>query len=188
MIMKLLDMLANPKRGPFTGVMGVFYYVDDATDAVKALRHQGHKNLSVFSPVPHHEIEKAMEQGPSLVRWLTFIGGLTGFIGGMSLCIYSVYSYPLVVGGKELVSLPPFMIPTYESMILLGGLTNLIGMLALGRLPNITHRAPYDPRFTEDKIGIWVPCKGDEAARVEELFKGHQAEEVVVHRKESARA
>lgn len=188
MIMKLLDKLANPKFGPFDGVMGVFYYVDDAADAVRALRHQGHKNLSVFSPVPHHEIEAAMEQGPSLVRWLTFVGGLTGFIGGMSLCIYSVYSYPMVVGGKELVSVPPFMIPTYESMILLGGLTNLIGMLALGRLPNIRHRAPYDPRFTEDKIGIWVPCKGDEAARVEELFKGHRAEEVNVHRREGARA
>jgi len=184
MIMKLLDKLANPKSGPFDGVMGVFYYVDDATDAVKALRHQGHQNLSVFSPVPHHDIEAALEQGPSLVRWLTFVGGLTGFIGGMALCIYSVYSYPLVVGGKELVSLPPFMIPTYESMILLGGLTNLIGMLALGRLPNIHRRAPYDPRFTEDKIGIWVPCKGDDAARVAELFKGHRAEEVVVHRKD----
>jgi hypothetical protein len=182
MIMKLLDKLANPKPGSFDGVMGVFYYVDDATDAVKALRHQGHR-LSVFSPVPHHDIEAALEQGPSLVRWVTFIGGLTGFIGGMALCIYSVYSYPLVVGGKELVSLPPFMIPTYESMILLGGLTNLIGMLALGRLPNINRRAPYDPRFTEDKIGIWVPCRGDDAVRVQELLKGHRAEEVIVHRK-----
>ena len=60
-------------------------------------------------------------------------------------------SYPLVVGGKELISVPPFMIPAYESMILLGGLTNLLAMLALGRLPQVTLRAPYDPRFTEDR-------------------------------------
>jgi len=180
-IMKLLDRIANPPPGKYRGVMGVFYFVDDAAEAVQTLRQAGHHHLSVISPVPHHQIEKALEQGPSLVRWLTFVGGVLGFTGGLSLCIYSVLSYPLVVGGKELVSLPPFMIPAYESMILLGGLTNLIGMLALGRLPQVKLRAPYDPRFSEDRIGIWVPCGGEEAARVEQLLRGHQAEEVKVH-------
>ena len=161
--------------------MGVFFYVDDAVDAVRALRQAGHKNLSVLSPVPHHEIEQALEQGPSLVRWVTFLGGVLGFTAGMSLCIYSVLSYPLVVGGKELISIPPFMIPSYESMILLGGLTNLLAMLALGRLPQVKLRAPYDPRFSEDRIGIWVPCTGAEAERVKEILRGHQAEEVNLH-------
>jgi hypothetical protein len=145
------------------------------------LRQKGHKNLSVISPVPHHEIEAALEQGPSLVRWVTFTGGVLGFTGGMSLCIYSALSYPMVVGGKELISLPPFMIPTYESMILLGGLTNLIGMFALGRLPNLKPKAPYDPRFSEDRIGIWVPCAGDAQRQVQEIMKGHGAEEVHLH-------
>ena len=181
MIMKLLDKLANPPPGKFHGVMGVFFYVDDAAEAVRVLRQTGHRKLSVFSPVPHHEIEEALDQGPSLVRWVTLCGGAVGLTGGLSLCIYSVYSYPLVVGGKELASLPPYMIPTYESMILLGGLTNLIGMLALGRLPVVKPKAPYDPRFTEDRIGIWVPCGGEEAKRVEQMLKGHGAEEVKVH-------
>ena len=181
MIMKLLDKLANPAPGKFQGVMGIYYYVDDATDAVRTLRQKGHKNLSVISPVPHHEIEAALEQGPSLVRWVTFTGGVLGFTGGMSLCIYSVLAFPIVVGGKELVSVPPFMIPTYESMILLGGLTNLIAMFALGRLPNIKPKAPYDPRFSEDRIGIWVPCAGDAQGPVGEMMKGHGAEEVHVH-------
>jgi hypothetical protein len=161
--------------------MGVYYYVDDATDAVKTLRQGGHKNLAVFSPVPHHEIEHALEQGPSIVRWVTFIGGVLGATGGMALCIYSVLSYPLVTGGKELISIPPFIIPTYESMILVAGLANLIGMLALARLPHIKMKAPYDVRFTEDRIGIWVPCRGDDAKRVEEMMKGHGAEEAVIH-------
>ncbi len=181
MIMKLLDKLANPPPGKYHGVMGVFYFVDDAADAVRTLRQAGHHNLSVISPIPHHEIEQALDQGPSLVRWLTFVGGVLGFTGGLSLCIYSVLSYPLVVGGKELISLPPFMIPAYESMILLGGLTNLLGMLALGRLPQVKLRAPYDPRFSEDRIGIWVPCGGEQAMRVEQMLRGHQAEEVKVH-------
>jgi hypothetical protein len=173
-------MLAGPPQ-KFQGVMGIFYYVDDATQAVSALRGMGHKNLSVFSPVPHHGIEHAMEQGPSLVRWITAVGAVTGLTGGFALCIYSVYSYPLVVGGKELVSLPPFVVIGYESMILLGSLANLLGMLALGRLPALKNKAPYDPRFTEDKIGIWVPCSGDTATRVQETMRGHGAEEVKLH-------
>lgn len=163
------------------GVLGIFYYVDDAADAVRALRQGGHRGLSVFSPVPHHEIEAALEQGPSLVRWITLVGGVLGLGGGLGLCIYSVHSYPLVVGGKELVSLPPFVVIAYESMILLGGLANLLGMLALGRLPQTRSKAPYDPRFSEDRIGIWVPCSGDAAARALEMLKGHGAEEVKLH-------
>jgi hypothetical protein len=176
-----LDRLLAGKPARYEGVMGVYFYVDDAADAVRSLRQAGHQDLSVFSPVPHHEIEHALDQGPSLVRWVTFTGGLLGFIGGMSLCVYSVLTYPLVTGGKELISLPAFIIPTYESMILLGGLSNLLGMLALGRLPHLKSKAPYDPRFSEDRIGIWVPCRGDEARRVEKMMKGHGAEEVATH-------
>jgi len=170
-----------PPKPVYHGVMGVFTYVDDATGAVTALRGSGHRNLSIFSPVPFHDLEKAIEQGPSLVRWVTFVGGVTGITGGFALCIYSVMSWPLVVGGKELISLPPFVVIGYESMILLAGIFNLLGMLALGRLPQVKSKAPYDPRFSEDKIGIWVPCAGTEATRVEQMLRGHGAEEVQVY-------
>jgi hypothetical protein len=180
-LLKLLDKMLQGPHVRYEGVMGIFYYVDDATEAVRALRQTGHKNLSVFSPVPHHDIEKALDQGPSLVRWVTAVGGFLGITGGFALCIYSVYSYPLVTGGKELVSIPPFVVIGYESMILLAGLSNLLGMLALARLPQFKSKAPYDTRFTEDRIGIWVPCAGAEADRVRQMLEGHGAEEVKVH-------
>ncbi len=173
--------VGRPPASPYQGVLGVFAYVDDAARAVRTLRQAGHRNLSVFSPIPHHEIEAALEQRSSLVRWVCFAGGLTGLTGGFALCIYSVYSWPLAVGGKELVSLPPFVVIAYESMILLAGLFNLIGMFALGRLPQTRSRAPYDPRFTEDRIGVWVPASGVGAGAVEALLKESGAEEVRVH-------
>ncbi len=181
MIQKLVDRLLAPAPQKHPGVMGIFQYVDDATAAVRALRQVGHKGLSVYSPVPHHDLEHALEQGPSLVRWVTFGGATLGLTAGFSLCIYSVISYPLVVGGKELISLPPFVVIGYESMILLGALSNLVGMLALARLPQLKSKAPYDPRFSQDRIGIWVPCRGDDATRVEKMMRGQGAEEVKVH-------
>jgi len=181
MISGFVDKLLAGAPVRYHGVMGIFYYVDDAAAAVTELRAAGHHRLSVFSPVPHHEIEQALDQGPSLVRWVTAVGGTLGITGGFALCIYSCYSYPLVVAGKELASLPPFVVIGYESMILLAGLSNLIGMFALGRLPQLKTSAPYDPRFTEDKIGVWVPCSAADASRVEQLLKARGAEEVNVH-------
>ena len=180
-ITRLVDRLLAPRPQKHPGVMGVFEYVDDAVEAVRALRQVGHTDLSVYSPVPHHDIERALEQGPSLVRWVTFGGATLGLTGGFALCFYSVMSYPLVVGGKELISLPPFVVIGYESMILLGSLANLVGMLALARLPQVKSKAPYDRRFSQDRIGIWVPCGGEDAARVEKMMRGQGAEEVQRH-------
>jgi hypothetical protein len=180
-MIKMLMNLIMPPPPKFYGVMGMFHFVDDAADAVTALRQSGHKDLQVFSPVPHHEIESALEQGPSIVRWVTLTGGLLGATGGTALCWYSIVSWPMVIGGKELVSIPPFTILGYESMILLAGLSNLLGMQALARLPQIKASAPYDPRFQEDMIGIWVPCAPDMAPKVEQMMKGQRALEVQVH-------
>ncbi|NOT33422.1 MAG: DUF3341 domain-containing protein [Candidatus Eisenbacteria bacterium] len=180
-MMNMLMKLIFPPPPKFHGVMGIYEYVDDATAAVHALRQAGHKHLQVFSPIPHHEIEAALEQGPSLIRWITFSGGVLGFTGGMALCFYTVTSWPLVVGGKELISVPAFMIVTYESMILLAGLSTLLGMLALARLPEVRAVAPYDPRFQEDRIGLWVACSGETQEKVREMMRGQGAEEVQVH-------
>lgn len=181
MFAKLIDGIVNPVPPRFHGVLGVYYYVDDAAEAVTALRQAGHRDLNVFSPVPHHEIEHALEQGPSLVRWVTAVGGFLGATGGFALCFYSIMAWPLVIGGKELFSVPPMTVIGYESMILIAGLSNLLGLLALARLPQVKPVAPYDPRFQEDRIGIWVPCDAKTAPKVEQMLKGSRAEEVQVH-------
>ena len=84
-----IQKLLFPPPPKFYGVMGIYYYVDDAAKAVTSLRQAGHKHVRVFSPVPHHEIEHALEQGPSIVRWVTAIGGFLGCTGGFSLCFCS---------------------------------------------------------------------------------------------------
>ena len=121
-ILDLVDRINAGPRGKYRGVMGVYYYVDDVVEAVRALRSSGHRDVRVFSPVPYHDIERALGQGQSIVRWVTLGGALCGITGGFALCIYSVRSWPMVVGGKELVSLPPFVVIGYESMILLASL------------------------------------------------------------------
>ncbi len=176
---KSLGGLLLPPARKAPGVLGVFFYVDSATSAVRALKQAGYR-VAVMSPVPHHAIEVELKQGPSFVRWLCFFGGVTGVTAGFSLCIYTAYSWPLVVGGKELASIPPYVPVGYEGMILLGALFNLVGMLVLAGLPAVSWNAPYDPRFSEDRIGIWVPARDAEADKVEQMLRGSGAEEVQV--------
>ena len=54
----------------------------------------------------------------------------------------SVIEYPLNIGGRPFASWVSFVIPAYETTILLASLTAVIGMIALNGLP-----LPYHPVF-----------------------------------------
>ncbi len=177
--MNALMNVLLPRARKVPGVLGVYYHVDSAASAVRALKESGYR-LAVMSPIPHHEIDVQLRPGRSFVRWLCFLGGLTGCAAGIALPVYTAVSWPLVVGGKEIASLPPYMVIAFECTILLGALFNFLGMLSLAGLPAVTWNAPYDPRFSEDRIGIWVPAKGGDAAKVEQMLRGAGAEEVRV--------
>ena len=63
------------------GVLGSFIEIDAATDAIKALRAQGHADLTVYNAAPNHEIEEALQHKVSSVRLFTLIGGLVSSLG-----------------------------------------------------------------------------------------------------------
>ena len=143
-------------------VVGVFAHVDAAVRAVEALRQKGLSDFTVYTPVPVEEIEEAVERGRPLskVRLFTLIGGLTGTATGFFLTIWSSLKWNLVVGGKPIVSIPPFVVIAFELTILFGGLCTLLGLLVLGRLPKLKPSPAYDPRFSIDRFGIAVHCTG----------------------------
>jgi len=95
------------------------------------------------------------------VRWFTFLGGLTGLSFGLLFPIYTVLDWPLITGGKPIVSLPLFIVVAFELTILFGALATFLGLLVLGKMPrqNLTG---YDPRFSECSFGIvFIADKGD---------------------------
>jgi len=178
-------MLPGPLREIFhppatPGVLGVFGHLDSTVAAIQSLKDGGHGDeITVYSPVPRHELEAVLKQPTSPVRMWTLIGGITGCGVGAWVTLYMSYDWPVVVGGKPVGSILPYVIIMFEMTVLFGALTTILGLLFNALLAS-RHQGTiaYDPRFTNDKFGIFVRCGGDQAPAMDSLLKGAGAEEV----------
>jgi len=164
-------------------ILGVFAHVDTTVRALEELKAKGYHDLTVYTPVPVHEIEEVIERDRpvSKVRLFTLLGGLTGLASAWILTAWSSLKWGLVVGGKPPIGLPvspPYVIIMFELMVLFGGVATLIGLVMLGRLPQLRTSSSYDVRFTKDRFGVAVNCVAERAASVREILRGSGAEEV----------
>jgi len=161
---------------PAGGVLAAFRHVDAAAHAVRQVKELGYQDFTVYSPVPNFEIMNAVGHRVSPVRVWTLVGGLTGCLSGYAMTMWMSYDYAIVVGGKALGSVPPYIIIMFELTILLGALSTLAGLIVHTFR---THRAAaYDPRFTNDLIGIFVPCPPERRTAVQQVLQQAGATEV----------
>ncbi|HEX5003842.1 MAG TPA: DUF3341 domain-containing protein [Gemmatimonadales bacterium] len=152
------------------GVLASFVHIDAATDAIRALKAQGHTDLTVYAPAPNHEIEEALDHPVSPVRLFTLVGGLTGCAAGFAMTFWMSDNWPLLVGGKPIATVPPYVVLGFELMILMGALSTVLGMIVMS-VVNARKRVPFSERFTDDQIGVFVPCRADQAAALEGLMQ-----------------
>ena len=170
------DLFVGP---PAPGVLGVFAHLDATVAAIKQLKATGQGKFTVYSPIPRHELEDALDQPVSPVRGFTLIGGIAGCAAGAWITLWMSYDWPLVLGGKPVGSVPPYVVIMFEMTILFGALCTLFG-IAFNALYAARRRGTiaYDERFTNDRFGIFVNCPADRQGAVEALLKGSGAEEV----------
>ena len=164
-------------------ILGIYTYVDVLVDAVKKLRAEGFENLRVFSPVPNHEIEDALDTGkePSKVKYFTFCGAILGALVGVCFTVLTSLDWPIVTSAKPIVSIPPYMIIIFECMILIGGLSTFLGLLINSRLRKDTPPELYDERFSDNKFGILVNCNSDDLEKIENILRDFGTDEVQVN-------
>jgi Protein of unknown function (DUF3341) len=160
------------------GVLAAFRELDSAVGAIEALKKARLGAVRVFSPTPRHELEEAIGSPPSPVRRFTLIGGLLGVSFGYWISIWVSDYWPLVVGGKAIASWVPYTIFGFEVMVLIGGLSTVVGLLINARVPRLTMMVGYDPRFSHGDYGVWVECPPEKVGTAETLLREHGAVEV----------
>ena len=149
------------------GVRGVFLTLDDVADAVNTLEDEGiaADDITVYSPIPTPHLEDVIDRPVSPVRLMTLIGGLMGTLTGLTLTLWTFFAWGLPVGGKSIASLPVTVIIMFELTVLLGGLFTLAGVFIFSRIPAMSTKPGYHPRFSNDLFGVFVHTDDDGGAQ-----------------------
>ncbi len=95
------------------------------------------ERIRVITPFGVPEVEEILPRGRSNVRFFALVGAASGTVTGLAFTILTTLSWPLIVGGKPIVSIPPFIIIAFALTILFGALSTFAGFLLLSRLPSL---------------------------------------------------
>jgi ActD protein len=146
-----------------TRIYGIMAEFDSASDLVAAARktHEaGYRKIDAYSPFPVEELAEAIGFHSNRVAFVTLIGAITGGLTGYLMQYWmNAVDYPVIVGGKPPHSWPAFIPITFEMTILFGGISAVLGMLALNGLPMPYHPVFSVPRFamaTKDRFFLIV--------------------------------
>jgi molybdopterin-containing oxidoreductase family membrane subunit len=149
------------------GVLGIFEHTDTMMAALRRAREQRIEVRDVYTPVPDEAVLEFLSPRRSPVRYVTATGALTGLVTGMALAIGTSLVWNMIVGGKPVTSIIPFLVVGFELTILFGALATLGALLLFGGLPfRKFPAAAYRPEFTEDRFGVWLGGEGEAARRL----------------------
>jgi len=159
-----------------TSIMGIFGSEDQTAEAIRGLRDTAYAVERVHSPIPSHVIADALQLPKSKVGWFTLAGGIIGFFAGFLLAAFTAVQWNLIVGGKPVVALVPFVIVGFEFTILFAVFGNVLGLISQARLPRFKVAPGYNPAFSGDRFGVLASCVPEEEGRLSDFFKTRGAE------------
>jgi hypothetical protein len=138
-------------------VLGLFNDPTKVADAIDSLRQSGFDGAAIktYTDTPYPEGAFGDEPEHHRLYVFPFMGALCGFSVALLVTIGTQMAYPLITGGKPVLSVPPMVHVLYEGTMLGAILFTVLGILFESRLPNFTG-APYDPRVSEGYIGLLV--------------------------------
>ncbi len=141
------DLLQADNR-PIYGLMAEFDTPTGVVNAARQAHDAGYRQMDAFTPFPIHELTEAVGAKKTRLPLLIFLGGLAGCIGGFLMQAYMMaVDYPLIIGGRPLVSIPSYIPVTFECTVLLAATTAVVGMIVLNGLPRPYHPVFNVPRF-----------------------------------------
>ncbi len=159
-------------------IMGTFMYEEDFLGAAENLKTSGFDNISLLSPLTLEEAQKVLGLGKSPVRRFALAGAIIGAITGFAMAAGTALVFILPTGGRAIITIPPYLIITYEMTILFGVLFTLLGFHFVSGLPAWRDR-PYLPSDNIDRFVVVVEgAESDQVASAEAIIRDAGADEI----------
>ena len=154
-------------------LVGVFNDEDILLNGVAKVRASGVKIHEVFSPFPVHGLYDALGYKRSRLPIAAFLFGMTGTSLALLMQIWMLgYDWPMIIGGKNFASLPPFIPVTFELTVLLAALGMVGTFMIVSDMKPYGMPRQFDVRSTDDKhvMAIDIDLNGskstDEITRI----------------------
>lgn len=148
-------------------ILGLFNDANAAADAGDGLKRAGvsDHDYDFLTDAPYPEGAFGEREEKHKVYIFPFVGALLGLTSGLLLTTMTQVAYPMVTGGKPIISLPPMAVICYEGTMLGAILFTVLGIIFESRLPNLK-KGLYDARITEGYIGVLVNAEETQHDRV----------------------
>ncbi len=162
-------------------VVGVFNDEDVLLDAVGNVREKGVKIHEVYTPFPVHGLDEELGYKRSRLPIAAFLFGMTGTSLALFTQIWMLgYDWPMIIGGKNHASLPPFIPVTFEFTVLCSAFGMVITFLIVSDMKPYKWPRQFDNRSTNDKHIMAIDLAKNKLSKGEltQLLKDSGAEEV----------
>lgn len=162
-------------------IVGVYGDDEIVLKAIKSVRGAGVKIHEVFSPFPIHGIDDALGYKRSRLPRAAFMFGTLGFTLALVMQFWMLgYDWPMIIGGKNFASLPPFVPVTFELTVLLSALGMVGTFMVASNLKPYKKPKIFDLRITDDKHIMAIDLGENKlsAKEISELVARSGAEEV----------
>jgi hypothetical protein len=161
-------------------LLGLFERPQDVATALDRLRAAGFAghDVEVLTDTPYPEGAFGEPPVHHRLNVFPFVGAACGFVVGLLVTIGTQLSYPLVTGGKPILSIPPMINVLFEATMLGAIVVTFLGVLCESRLPDF-RATPYDPRISEGYLGVVVRRTAGQAAAARAALRAAGALDVV---------
>ena len=152
--------------------VALYHEPDDAARAIDVLREIGIEDrfIQVQSGVPYRAEFLGRPERPSGVPKYAMVGAFVGFLAALGLYYGTPLLYPIRVGGKPLLAVPPSFIVLFELTMLGMLIATFLGVFIESLLPPVFGRRVYHPEVSDGAIAVFFQVPAHLAERVKQAL------------------
>jgi hypothetical protein len=162
-------------------IVGIFDDEDILLRAVEHIREKGVRIQEVFSPFPVHGLDEALGYTRSRLPIAAFLFGMTGTILALFTQIWMLgFDWPMIIGGKNYASLPPFIPVTFEFTVLLSAFGMVGTFFIVSDMKPYGWPRQFDLRSTDDKHVMAIDLASNKLSKdeISRILKDNGASEI----------